>query len=449
MKKYTIKDNLGNKKTIYAEDVAHAMKFADETYNSEYSIQQFKSYVSNIIKDLYGIEYNSNKVRAISELDSYVSQVIDDFKADIKNSNLDKRKTVQYYMQYVNALYKELTNVKNVQNIDGQSLKKIDDIHAKMARSIHDSKLEDVAHAMKFADETYNSEYSIQQFKSYVSNIIKDLYGIEYNSNKVRAISELDSYVSQVIDDFKADIKNSNLDKRKTVQYYMQYVNALYKELTNVKNVQNIDGQSLKKIDDIHAKMARSIHDSKLKDVSLTNGDWFTLRNDYNATIYKIISVSHDVYVTDVYSVEADFGAKKSFIRKIGSKSFYTSNIKGRDNITTLAVKFNSAEEAMNWLKRQNRLTSNLFKQHDSKLKDEASLATTLNALVNDEKAAIDAYDVAIKNLEGKIDEDAKQVLINIRDDERRHIENLYAILNGQVTEKNLEDSKTANEAER
>lgn len=85
----------------------------------------------------------------------------------------------------------------------------------------------------------------------------------------------------------------------------------------------------------------------------------------------------------------------------------------------------------------------------DSKLEDEASLATTLNALINDEKAAIDAYDVAIKNLEGKIDEDAKQVLINIRDDERRHIENLYAILNGQVTEKNLEDSKTANEAER
>lgn len=77
----------------------------------------------------------------------------------------------------------------------------------------------------------------------------------------------------------------------------------------------------------------------------------------------------------------------------------------------------------------------------DSKLKDEASLATTLNALIDDEKAAIDAYDVAIKNLEGKIDDTAKQVLINIRDDERRHIENLYAILNGQVTEKNLEDS--------
>ena len=78
----------------------------------------------------------------------------------------------------------------------------------------------------------------------------------------------------------------------------------------------------------------------------------------------------------------------------------------------------------------------------DSKAKDEANLPTTLQALVNDEEAAIKAYEVAIKNLESKIDETQMQVLINIMKDERRHAENLYAILNGQVTEKNLEDSK-------
>lgn len=77
----------------------------------------------------------------------------------------------------------------------------------------------------------------------------------------------------------------------------------------------------------------------------------------------------------------------------------------------------------------------------DSKVKDEANLPTTIQALVNDEDAAIKAYEVAIKNLEGKIDETQMQVLINIMKDERRHVENLYAILNGQVTEKNLEDS--------
>ena len=77
----------------------------------------------------------------------------------------------------------------------------------------------------------------------------------------------------------------------------------------------------------------------------------------------------------------------------------------------------------------------------DNEVKDEANLPTTLQALVNDEEAAIKAYEVAIKNLEGKIDETQMQVLINIMKDERRHVENLYAILNGQVTEKNLEDS--------
>ena len=307
---------------------------------------------------------------------------------------------------------------------------------------------ENVAHAMKFVDETYNSEYSIQQFKSYVSNIIKHLYGIEYNSNKVRAISELDSYVSQVIDDFKADIKNSNLDKRKTVQYYMQYVDALYKELTNVKNVQNIDGQSLKKIDDIHAKMARSIHDSKLEDaVSLIKGDWFTLRR-HNDVVYKVVDDQRKPIngfsgsmIVETYRIVFTNDYEDYTIKKVGNESFRPDKWSSPD-----IVKFNSAEEAVNWLRRQLHLKKHEF---DSKVKDEASLATTLNALINDEKAAIDAYDVAIKNLEGKIDDTARQVLINIRDDERRHIENLYAILNGQVTEKNLEDSKTANEAER
>ena len=182
--------------------------------------------------------------------------------------------------------------------------------------------------------------------------------------------------------------------------------------------------------------------DSKLKDVSLTTGDWFTLRNERDAAIYKIVSVSHSSYVTDVYRVEADFGARRTFIKKIGSKSFYTSNVRGRDDITTLAVKFNSAEEAVDWLKKQSRLASSMLFKKNNSIHDEASLATSINALVTDEKAAIDAYNVAINNLKGKIDDNAMQVLINIMKDERKHVENLYAILNNQVTEKNLEDSK-------
>lgn len=77
----------------------------------------------------------------------------------------------------------------------------------------------------------------------------------------------------------------------------------------------------------------------------------------------------------------------------------------------------------------------------DSKVKDEASSAAVINALVEDEKSATEAYNVAISNLKDKLDSEAMQVLINIRNDERRHIENLYSILNGNITEKNLEDS--------
>ena len=72
---------------------------------------------------------------------------------------------------------------------------------------------------------------------------------------------------------------------------------------------------------------------------------------------------------------------------------------------------------------------------------DEASQLQTVNALIEDEKAAVEAYDVAIENLCGKIPEESLQAIIAIRDDENRHIENLQAVVNGTVTEKNLEDS--------
>ena len=192
---------------------------------------------------------------------------------------------------------------------------------------------------------------------------------------------------------------------------------------------------------------AMTFVDSKLKDaVSLIKGDWFTLRQ-HNNILYKVINdQSKSMYgfsraiTAEAYQITFTDNFDDYKIKKVGNETFH------QEKLSLEIVKFNSAEEAINWLKRQLRLKRHEF---DSKLKDEASLATTLNALIDDEKAAADAYDVAIKNLEGKINEAEKQVLINIRDDERRHIENLYAILNGQVTEKNLEDSKTANEAER
>lgn len=263
--------------------------------------------------------------------------------------------------------------------------------------------------------------------------------------------------------------------------------------------------------------------DSKVEDaVSLIKGDWFTLRRE-NDVLYKVIDDQNksingfrEAMIVEAYQIELTKDFKDYTIKKIGNKSFHPDRWSSSD-----IVRFNSAKEAITWLRRQLQLTKNRF---DSKtkddirlefvpekirkiaetaakkvnatvtydgfdkhitvyfepkssiisnnfeetlnkelsrygwkigsfgrnglsfyakdsIKDEANLPTTLQALVNDEEAAIKAYEVAIKNLEGKIDETQMQVLINIMKDERRHVENLYAILNGQVTEKNLEDS--------
>ena len=112
---------------------------------------------------------------------------------------------------------------------------------------------------------------------------------------------------------------------------------------------------------------------------------------------------------------------------------------KGMETITVHGDRKN-IEKLLEYFGHHKGYSKEYNKIKDS-IRDEASLATTINALVNDEKAAIDAYDVAIKNLEGSIDDTSKQVLINIMKDERRHVENLYAVLNCQVTEKNLKDS--------
>lgn len=179
--------------------------------------------------------------------------------------------------------------------------------------------------------------------------------------------------------------------------------------------------------------------DSKVEDVRVEKGDWFTLR-DRPDVLYKVIDDQNKSYngftkamIVEKYKIDfADLRKSHEIkIIKVGNESFHP------ERLSTEIIRFNSSEEAINWFKRQKELRS---RKYDS-IKDEASLATTINALVNDEKAAIDAYNVAIKNLEGSIDDTARQVLINVRDDERRHIENLYSILNGQVTEKNLKDS--------
>ena len=60
-----------------------------------------------------------------------------------------------------------------------------------------------------------------------------------------------------------------------------------------------------------------------------------------------------------------------------------------------------------------------------------ASENETLEALLQDERTAVDAYEVAIKNLTGKIEDKAIEALEEIKADELDHIKKLDAIING------------------
>lgn len=77
--------------------------------------------------------------------------------------------------------------------------------------------------------------------------------------------------------------------------------------------------------------------------------------------------------------------------------------------------------------------------------KDEATQLDVIQALVTDEQAAIAAYTNAIANLEGKVDPQYLEVLRNILKEENKHVENLQAIITGNVTAKNVEDANTSN----
>ena len=102
---------------------------------------------------------------------------------------------------------------------------------------------------------------------------------------------------------------------------------------------------------------------------------------------------------------------------------------------------FENKNEALSWAKRKGFKITRVDDDSTVIARDEASQLQTVNALLEDEKAAVDAYNVALENLKGKIPDESYAAIEAIRDDENRHIENLQAVVNGTVTEKNLEDT--------
>lgn len=75
------------------------------------------------------------------------------------------------------------------------------------------------------------------------------------------------------------------------------------------------------------------------------------------------------------------------------------------------------------------------------KITDEACVCSTLESLIAEEKASSDAYNIAIQNLIGKVEQNVIDVLTLAMHEENKHIENLYSAINGTIEAKNLEDS--------
>ena len=71
--------------------------------------------------------------------------------------------------------------------------------------------------------------------------------------------------------------------------------------------------------------------------------------------------------------------------------------------------------------------------------KDSVTVREVIESLVTEETSAIASYNVALETLKDHIPAEAYEAIKAIRDDEQRHVENLYAVLNGNVTPKNLE----------
>ena len=72
--------------------------------------------------------------------------------------------------------------------------------------------------------------------------------------------------------------------------------------------------------------------------------------------------------------------------------------------------------------------------------KDSVTVREVIESLVTEETSAIASYNVALETLKDHIPDEAYEAIKAIRDDEQRHVENLYAVLNGNVTPKNLEN---------
>lgn len=136
--------------------------------------------------------------------------------------------------------------------------------------------------------------------------------------------------------------------------------------------------------------------------------------------------------VMDSIQIKSHFGDWKT-VSKEQAKDFVKTIMKGM-NAVPEAKKAEIIEE-----KHLHGITvKELLK--DSFQKDSLTVRDVIQSLINEETSAISSYNVALETLKDHIPTEAYEAIKAIRDDEQSHVENLYAVLNGNVTPKNLEN---------
>lgn len=262
----------------------------------------------------------------------------------------------------------------------------------------------DLAHALTFVDSKAKDAFNLKP---------GDVYLTRNNETTVFKVLKIDntpkgfSSINATVEAYKYDIFSGKIERQSGASNQSLY----QKDIQTVFSSMNEAIKYLQRKAKQYESFSKKMREDSIKDDVVSNYFYFDL-DDLGMSLDNAVNIMKNCGLT---IVKIDKRSKEA-------KVYYRGT--------------SAAEQ-----KAANKLDISLDDSIKDSIKDEANLPTTIQALVNDEEAAIKAYEVAIKNLEGKIDETQMQVLINIMKDERRHVENLYAILNGQVTEKNLEDS--------
>lgn len=346
MKKYIIKDSQGNKKTIYAENITHAIK----------------------LNDAFNLKPGDAYLTRSDETTVYKVLKIDNTAKGFNSINV----TTEAYKY--NVFSGKIERESGASN-----------------HSLNQNDIETVFSSMNEAIKYLQRK--AKQYESFSKKMRKDSIKDEVSS------SEIDEAISNIADKYGG--------------FYSRTYDKVFKDLK--AKYPNL------KYEDVRRAIINYAENSSSANAQLKAA------KKYFADSVNDVDISFD----------------KRIKNAVERGKLHNPPFDGLYAIKASKAEFPELKQELEKRKYKNIMFSNNpYNRYNVFFRDEASLATTINALVNDEKAAIDSYNVAIKNLEEKIDEKAMQVLINIRNDERRHIENLYSILNGQVTEKNLEDSR-------